>query len=115
MLRPAASRPTNITPARIAGGLFDVWGLEWRRDPDVGDGQRRVFLSVVGAFWAALRGLDKLAKRLKTWGTRPFREGRVSHCHKNGQKAGAGEGNRTLVVSLGSFCSTIELDRKRVV
>src|SRR5690606_1452218 len=26
-----------------------------------------------------------------------------------GNKAGAGEGNRTLVVSLGSFCSAIEL------
>src|SRR3546814_9977370 len=26
-----------------------------------------------------------------------------------GQQIGAGEGNRTLVVSLGSFCSTIEL------
>ncbi len=25
------------------------------------------------------------------------------------QETGAGEGNRTLVVSLGSFCSTIEL------
>ena len=25
------------------------------------------------------------------------------------QEVGAGEGNRTLVVSLGSFCSTIEL------
>jgi hypothetical protein len=28
---------------------------------------------------------------------------------KFGYSAGAGEGNRTLVVSLGSFCSTIEL------
>src|SRR5882762_1285132 len=26
-----------------------------------------------------------------------------------GERAGAGEGNRTLVVSLGSFCSAIEL------
>ena len=29
-------------------------------------------------------------------------------------RAGAGEGNRTLVVSLGSFCSTIELHPHRV-
>ena len=28
---------------------------------------------------------------------------------QNGKETGAGEGNRTLVVSLGSFCSTIEL------
>jgi hypothetical protein len=29
------------------------------------------------------------------------------------QFVGAGEGNRTLVVSLGSFCSTIELHPRR--
>ncbi len=39
---------------------------------------------------------------LKTARDRPWR-----------QKLGAGEGNRTLVVSLGSFCSTIELHPRR--
>ena len=33
----------------------------------------------------------------------------VPICPKKSRKAGAGEGNRTPVVSLGSFCSTIEL------
>ena len=32
----------------------------------------------------------------------------------NGRPNGAGEGNRTLVVSLGSFCSTIELHPQTV-
>ena len=38
----------------------------------------------------------------------PMTEGRARHISKIYQ-VGAGEGNRTLVVSLGSFCSTIEL------
>ena len=33
--------------------------------------------------------------------------------HGPAQKSGAGEGNRTLVVSLGSFCSAIELHPHR--
>src|ERR1700742_2593762 len=33
----------------------------------------------------------------------------IDHCCGKPLIAGAGEGNRTLVVSLGSFCSTIEL------
>ena len=37
----------------------------------------------------------------------------VQHDEENGQKAGAGEGNRTLVVSLEGFCSTIELHPRR--
>jgi Integrase core domain len=43
----------------------------------------------------------------KTWAFR-------TSADRGGRRFGAGEGNRTLVVSLGSFCSTIELHPREI-
>ena len=55
---------------------------------------------VPGAFYRAVTARKRYAPRI---------EGGIKREISAGLKAGAGEGNRTLVFSLGSCCSTIEL------
>jgi hypothetical protein len=65
---------------------------------------------------AGWRALGQLASNAHLWEKTPHpaapewaavAEASEQPCEKSGN--GAGEGNRTLVLSLGSFCSTIEL------
>src|SRR5689334_18358718 len=105
-LSQTSTRLSKVPPARFQG--FAVEGPQLSLDGHWPEGSfdrvlRRSSLGIRRTGPHASEKSLSVAEMPQLW-SESHDEGRG--CRGN---AGAGEGNRTLVVSLGSFCSTIEL------